>query len=389
MKLTSKSLNYIFIIFFALIIVCGGVYALVQRKQINYYENRVAYKINEFTFDSFIDKTFQDSIEKSLTDQIPLSITLKKEYNYYSNLLSINLTKFFIGDKCNNRYTYLSKAMKTYGCENYITYDMTNYSNVKEVLDNRIENINKVIKSSKIPVYVYFIESDSTINFETNEKSEISKVLRENIQTENFVVYEINNFDEYKKYFYKTDHHWNYKGSYKAYEDLVEILNLDSKIKTKSISCSSKRFSGSKAGTMGINEIVSEPFCVYDFNFKVHRTYINKQEYQKYGVNHIDDLETVTYGYYYGDDYAEIILDFNNLEKENILVIGESFDNALLNLLGTHYNKLYSIDLRHYENTFNQKFDYNKYIKDNKIDKVLFIGSMWFYVQDAFNLEVE
>ena len=71
-----------------------------------------------------------------------------------------------------------------------------------------------------------------------------------------------------------------------------------------------------------------------------------------------------------------------------ILIVGESYDNALLKLLASHFNKTYSIDLRNYERENNKKFNYLEYLNDNNIDKVLLIGNKDYFTMSEFNLEV-
>lgn len=70
-----------------------------------------------------------------------------------------------------------------------------------------------------------------------------------------------------------------------------------------------------------------------------------------------------------------------------MLVIGESYDNAILKLLASHFNKTYSIDLRNYERTFGAKFQFSEYVKDSQIDKVLLIGNIDYFTMSEFMLE--
>lgn len=389
MKKYKKINNILFIVLFSMIIIAFSGYALLQRKEVNMYENRMAYKIGKLTLESYNNKEFQDSIENTLTDQIPLAVTLKEKYNYYMTSYVYNLSKKIVGNKCNNRYIMYTKSLRLFDCDEYMTYENNMYADAPDIVDERINDVNMVIKNSKIPVYVYFIESDSTYNFETNTKSDIFQKLKDNINTDKVYEFKVNSFDDYKEYFYKTDHHWNYKGAYKAYSDLVDILKLKNKIEYTSISCNSQNLSGSKAKTMGAYEIITEPFCGYNFELNNYKTYINGKEEEFYGEKNIEDVELVSYANYYGSDYAEVIIDNNKPKKENILLVGESYDNAIINLLATHYNKLFSIDLRHYENEFGKKFNYKEYIKENDIDKILLIGSIGYFRDSTFNLEVK
>ena len=81
---------------------------------------------------------------------------------------------------------------------------------------------------------------------------------------------------------------------------------------------------------------------------------------------------------------GEIIFDTNSPEKEDILIIGESFDNAILKLISTHFNKTYSVDLRYYEPLVGKKFHFEQYLKKKDIKKVLLIGNIDYFISHEF-----
>lgn len=214
--------------------------------------------------------------------------------------------------------------------------------------------------------------------------------MKKAINSDKIYKYEINSFEEFKDKFYKTDHHWNYKGSYLAYTQLVKILTNDEPLKYKDKVCLNNNFSGSKANFSGATHFYKEEFCAYEFKFPNYDIYINgeKSDYgnQEYHIN--NPKKDVSYGSFYGYDDGEIIFDNHDNSKENILIVGESYDNAILKLLASHFNKTYSIDLRNYERENNKKFNYLEYLNDNNIDKVLLIGNKDYFAMSEFNLEV-
>ena len=57
-------------------------------------------------------------------------------------------------------------------------------------------------------------------------------------------------------------------------------------------------------------------------------------------------------------------------------------------MIASHFNKSYCVDLRAYEMDMGHKFEFDKYIFENNITKVLFVGNIDFYVANIFNLEV-
>ena len=124
----------------------------------------------------------------------------------------------------------------------------------------------------------------------------------------------------------------------------------------------------------------------YYLNFPWMSTHINGWWTENYGVQNFPDPELLSYGGYYGDDYGQIVLNTGREELENILVIGDSFDNAILKLIASHYNMTHSVDLRFYEHYMGEEFVLSDYLAENGIDKVLIIGSINFFLSEDFAL---
>ena len=387
-KKTDVIKSYIFFIIVTSLTFIGGfTKTIITKENINEYENRTAYNYEKPTIKTIVNKEFQDNIELTLSDQIPLSTMMKKSYNRVNTLANATIMRNITKEYCKDHYVSILPGLITYGCDNNIVYEQRMLD--KESLDSRISNLNQAVENTNAKTYVFYIEKDTDINFETNKQSDIDKYIKENINTERFFVYETNNFEDFKNNFYKTDHHWNLDGSYKGYLDLAKLLNVKNTLEHGEVQCKTNSFSGSKSGAGAALSIYNEDMCIYKFDLPKHTIKINGKEADYYSATDISQLESISYATAYGDDYAEIIFDYNQKKKDNILLIGESYDNAILELIASHYNKTYSIDLRHYERTFGEKFNYTKYIKDNDIDKVIFIGNIDFFVSDVFNVEVE
>lgn len=385
-----KLTNILFIVLIFLILFIGLLNTVFNSTDVNYYENRTAYKMPKLNIPKILDKTFQDEVELSFADQIPLATFMKKGYNFIHNVMANVVADIGFKNNCENRYIKLGDSTVSYGCDKNLVYYASYISYNKELYDKKIANINKIIENTNINTYIYYIEKDTDINFNTNEKSDVFPYLKDNIHSENIYRYEINNFEEFKDYFYKTDHHWNNKGSYKAYTELVNILTEDESLKYKEEICLNNNFSGSKSSFSGATHFYKEKFCFYSFDFPNYDIYVNGQNgnygNEEYHISHPND--NVSYGSFYGYDYGEIIFDNHSPNKENILIVGESYDNAILKLLASHFNKTFSIDLRNYKRENNKDFNYIEYLKENNIDKVLLIGNMDYFIKEEFNLEV-
>lgn len=145
--------------------------------------------------------------------------------------------------------------------------------------------------------------------------------------------------------------------------------------------------SGTKAGQLGGTLLLKEEFCAYKYIIPTHKTFINNKIVSNYG-NYINYYENrnlpISYGDYYGWDNGLIEFDYNNNKKENLLIIGESYDNAINELISTHFNKTYNVDLRAYKSDMNKEFNIKEFIQENKIDKVLLIGNIDYFTLETF-----
>jgi len=391
MKKAIKLVNSLFIAAIIVIFLVSLVRTVFFPKDINYYENRYSEKIILPSVSNIVDMTFQDSIENALADQIPKAQVMKKYYNITITETLRSMVHPILKLRENTYVNYMGLMLFN---SDHIMYSCYNTDEKKVFFDAKAENYNSVISSHpELDFYAYYIEKDTDINFESGEKNGAGEYMLSLLQIpeNNKAVFEINNYPEFREYFYRTDHHWNYKGSYKAYTELLTLLDITTPpIEHVGEITLTDNFSGSKAASIG-SDMFGEDFTVYTFDYPEISITINGEAASDYGMQ--DDVfrgvlpENVSYGTYYGGDHGEIIFDSGNADRENILIIGESYDNALLKLLASHFDTTYSIDLRNYEHFMGKLFDLDEYISEIDIDKVLFIGNIDFYILNDFMLE--
>lgn len=382
-------------ILFVLLTVAVLLFSLIRTaffpKDINYYENRYSEKIIAPNAENVLDQTFQDSIENSLADQIPKAQALKKVYNTLTSKYIDSIIEPIIESNPDIYINYL--GVKLFGSDQ-IVYSYKDLDDLKPALEAKAENYNKLFeKYPDLEFYAYFLEKDTDMNFETEEKVGASKYMLDLLKMpdNNKTVFEINSYKDFRETFYKTDHHWNHKGSYKAYTEILDLLGIKSEpIKPLEEKLISKDFSGSKAASAGAG-MFKEDFYAYRFEYPEFKITLNGKEAEDYGAQdkYFSDNKpsSISYGGFYGWDDGEIIIDNGNEQLDNILVIGESYDNAILKLLASHHNLTYSIDLRNYEYYMDKKFNFADYNKTHKIDKVLFVGNIDFFIKEEFMLE--
>lgn len=382
----NKIVNIIFVFCIFAFLLSGLLRAVFAPDDLNEYENRYANKLIAPTVANFLDGSFQDNAEKALSDQVFFAQNMKKTYNGVNAKYNESFLKIFSG-KEDRHYVNLGEV-NLFG-ENLV-YPTSKHEYIDEPLADRVNGINEMIgKYKDIDFYVYYIEKDTDINFETREKVGVYEYINENINLpgENVGCFETDNFDDFSENFYKTDHHWNATGSYKGYKEVMNLLGYKGEIIKPSESVTLKGvFQGSKTKTPKTSSY-SEEFVVNRFEFPEMDIKINGADAKDYGQqeNYKEGTqEDASYSLYYGDDMGEIIFDTDNKSKENILLIGESYDNAILKLVASHFNKTYSIDLRFYTAYMGKTFHLSEYLRENDIKKVLLIGNIDYFVNGEF-----
>lgn len=388
--MTKKLLNALFVGAVLLVLLAGLAKTLFFPEEINEYENRYAEQVEPPTLSTVLDGSFQESMDGALSDQVPFSTTCKRLYNslrsaFRNALLSpiLEQTSYF--------YVTLTDKIQLFGGD-YLVYPTYKLEDLKEALSATADSHNRMAAAHPdTEFYFYYIEKDVDMNFETGEPILAYEYLREclSVPADHIGSFPVPNFNTYREFFYRTDHHWNHAGSYAGYLDLVELLGISEPALEPADTVTVGNFSGSKAAQAGVSN--AEPFAAHRFDFPAMTVTVNGQRAEDYGDQasffNGSAAASLSYGHFYGGDSGEVILDTGTTGRGNLLVIGESHDNAILKLLASHYDRTHSIDLRNYEHDIGAPFDLNTYLEQHGIDAVLFIGSVGFYTSETFRLE--
>jgi len=354
------------------------------------YENRYAHQVENVTLESYLDGTFQERMDNALGDQITFSSTFKGLYNRINTLLQRVSGDWLLDnvDYFRDHYIWLD-GTRIFGGD-ILVYGPYPESELARMAE-RIEDYNKTFASlPDTEFFLYYIEKETDVNLETNEELPFYTTLRDNLNlpAENMASFEVNSFEDFLMYFYETDHHWKYTGSYKGYGEVMELLGCeDPLLEPMELVTIPGEFSGSKASMSGV--MFSEPFSAYRFSYPQMEIIANGYPAADYG-NQDGYLSgqwgVPTYGEFYGWDDGELIFNTDRPEREDILIIGESYDNAILKLIASHYNRTYSVDLRYYAGSMGENFSLQDYLREHEIDKVLLIGNVDFYLSSEFKL---
>lgn len=382
--------NYFFFSVICVLFVFGAYTFVKNENKVSEVENRTLATFQHFTVKDFLSGNFQSNFENALSDQFVASSDIRVAYE---SALASFPTFGVENALCENRYLSLSGSdglsYATFNCEDYIlrmpsALSTTKKKNLKQNIKNLI-HLNSLTKA-----YYYVINNSSEYNFEKNELT----VNYEDVFAGELVgqygldSLDCNDYETYKEYFYKTDLHWNYKGSYQGFLDIAKMLEIKDPAVPTGVFTNEEYYFGSYAkNTQKYDSL--EKFTVYTFDIPEHVAIMDGTVGQKY--SHVEEFVSHAYAsskvdfyaYAYGKNYGEIILDFDQPEKENLLIIADSFSNPLNELIAQYFNKTYVVDLRYYRNAMGKNFVLSEYLESNKIDKTLLIISSEFFITKA------
>lgn len=354
--------------------------AVLSPTEISAYEMRYAEKVPALSFREYLNGNFQSDMDSALGDQILFSSYYKKLYNELSSKADMLFTplRHSIADKYLNyrdAFIYNGQLINP-------TVPLEEY---EEGLRETAEYINsELAEMPEVDVYLFYVENDSDINFETGGKTGTYEYFSGllDVPEENCAAFEVNSFEEYHELFYTGDHHWNHKGSYKGYCQLVELLDAQGEplIPEEEMDVPGL-FIGSKALLTGTTHY-AEHMKAYRYPFPNIQISVNGEILPYHGDLEIlmrDGGTHCSYTSIYGDDLGCAIMSVGNEKGEKLLVVGDSYDNAILKPLACHFGQLHSVDARYYPVQTGEVLDISDYVAENDIDKVLLLGCNAFF----------
>ena len=239
-------------------------------------------------------------------------------------------------------------------------------------------------------VSVYLINTSRSVDFDNlQDEPKIWPLLEEYYAGCRMGSLEIHSIEEYCDWFYKTDHHWNYKGSYKAYTEIIPlVLGGDEPLMEPAETVHFPFvFNGSYNKLLGRGDS-DETFSVYRFEYPEMTIQVNLKRRASYGRAKVyfsgdaaADVSIFTnhYGEFYGGDSGTVLFSTERPEKESILVISNSYSNAINMLIASHFNNTLVADLRLFDDETGVETSLEQLVKKYGITKILLLGDAGFF----------
>jgi len=264
----------------------------------------------------------------------------------------------------------------------------------KPMLERKAENYVSFLSAHpETEVYLYYVEKDTDFDPETGTKNGCYEYLRSLLPLgdDRAGRFAVDSADDLQRYFFHTDHHWNAEGSYRAYTEILSLLLPGEAPLEPLETVTVGEIAGSKTKQRA-TAAFRERFEAYRFDFPEYEVLLNGAPERDYGAQDIflDGLATddLGYGSFYGGDEGCVYLHCpENAGKGTLLVVGDSFDNALLKLLAAHFETLIDFDPRNFRALTGVELHLEDYLEQYPEAKLLLVGNLDYFVMDEFMLE--
>ncbi len=354
------------------------------QKDISEDENRTLTHFPALSAHAFLSGSFQSDLESALGDQYLFGAEVKHAVLSVQNGISAaeKMLLLKLSPDSGNSYAEIVPGYYHFaGDEHRIVEKPWDAGTDAE----RIQRAAKVFNQAEnVKKYLYFIRNSRAQDFRAlpEENDRVYELVKDAYRADRYGCFAAENYDDYCRLFYQTDHHWNHRGADKGYREIVKLLEVgEEPIDPDREQAFDVVFNGSYARQT--KELCAdEPFTVYTYPTAKLKTELNGKR-GVYGHQNLyagnrfptDNLRN-HYAYYYGGDYGEIVLDNGKSRGRNLLVLADSYSNPINMLLASHFDRTCIIDLRYYAKDMGVEFDINDYIRKHEIDSLLIMGDI-------------
>ena len=353
---------------------------------------------NQVVFEPISEKNIGDKLSNKVNAiKTRLENEITNSFPFYNSLNGLYQNFNY----CMNSFFYKEVPLKTNSDNEYIFYNKENdfyylenqYS--KDELDKRLDMqvamFNK-LANLDIDMYLYFPTRYELTKLKDNNLNSYVDIFKDKLSSKIKVAnMDITSLEQYKNYFYKTDHHWNMNGALAGYYDIMDILGKVPVDNLEVVNKRERKFYGSMAKSVLNNK-------TYDYILDVDKkldydVLVNgKQASEVFKPRQIRlDRDYLYYDYYvqyFNGQYGEICYDYHKDNEENLLILSDSYAWQIDYLIASSFNKTYVVNLR-YDKWKKGDLNLEEYMKKRNIKKVLFLyegGSMMF---DQYNYNLE
>ena len=325
---------------------------------ISYSERRKLQKMPKITYDSVINGTYFNTLDKYTTDQFILRDNFRKIKIDIDLLTKNNYNKLYLYED------YIIE--ETYPLNKESILNVTNkINNIKRTYLNETNNIYYSI----VPDKNYFVNDDNL----KLDYDELKNIMNSNLDIKYIDIFNELSLEDY----YKTDTHWKQERLFKVVNKLSKEMNFNitNNYSFKRIS----DFNGTYSSRIVRKDIKDEIYILDNVND------MNVYNYETNGYEKIYDLTKLNsfdkYNVYLSGSISLLKIEsMNTSSNKELIVFRDSYGSSLIPLMMNGYKSITVVDTRYISPSI-----LSNYIDFNNKD-ILFLYST-LLINDSFTLK--
>ena len=239
--------------------------------------------------------------------------------------------------------------------------------------------------------YVYLVNSSRTVNLKEDVTAvpPVYQAIQKYFTKSTTDYLHLDSLEQYAEYYYTTDHHWNYQGSYAGYCQIIRMLLGEDEpvLEPEETITFPVKFNGSLNNKQGADNS-KEQFTAYRFSYPKMKIVINGVRQASYGNQDLyfagkyTRMEKVNhYAKFYGGDYGMVHIETDQTDSGTLVMFSNSFSNAINLLLASHFHHLWIVDFRYYLAGLDPDFHLKDILAEDNV-QVLVLGDGVFFTQN-------
>ena len=349
------------VLFCAFLAAFGLLHILLPDRTFSPVENRTLSRMPDFSWSALADGSYTSKLEKYLEDQFPLRDS-------------------WMGLK--NRYEYLLGKREFHGvylCGDRLIHKIEDASRAEQ----NIAYLQKLTELTDIPVYLGLIPTAAEVyrdqlpaGAENFDQAAYLKKVRESVPDAVWV--------DMEKWmdgasgvslFYRTDHHWTSAGAWHGYAALMEAMGEPFE-PLGTPETVSENFYGTLYSSSGVHWLAPDTIERYVSGESV--TVENFEKGETHGL-YVDSFlgEKDKYASFLGGNTPlYIIRNPEAASEEKLLVVRDSYSDAMAPFLSQYFAEIHLVDLRYYRTSVVE------YARENGMDRIFVCYSVENFVKD-------
>lgn len=349
------------VLFCAFLAGFGLLHILLPDRTFSPVENRTLSKMPDFSWSALVDGSYTSKLEKYLEDQFPLR-------------------DGWMGLK--NRYEYLLGKREFHGvylCGDRLIHKIEDASRAEQ----NIAYLQKLTELTDIPVYLGLIPTAAEVyrdqlpaGAENFDQAAYLEKVRESVPDAVWVDMEkwMDGASD-MSLFYRTDHHWTSAGAWHGYAALMEAMGEPFE-PLGTPETVSDDFYGTLYSSSGVHWLAPDTIERYVSGEGV--TVENFEKGETHGL-YVDSFlgEKDKYASFLGGNTPlYIIRNPEAASEEKLLVVRDSYSDAMAPFLSQYFAEIHLVDLRYYRTSVAE------YARENGMDRIFVCYSVENFVKD-------